>query len=549
MSARFVVLRLRCPGTLGSCSPVCLRGVLCRVCGVLGHLVPVYQCLLGAFPCLFGVLGHLVPVQRCGLSVRCVADAVSCATWLLLTAVPAPCVVLRVRCPGPLGFRSPVCLLGKLCPVCGVLGHLAPVHRCTSTVCCFACAVSRATSLLFIGVPARCVVLRLRCPWQLGFCSPVCPLGESCCAFRVLSHLAPVPWCASAFCCVARAVSWATWLLFTSVPARCVLLSVRCPGPFGSCSPVCPLGVFCRACGALDHLAPVQWCARQCVVFGVRCPRPLGSCSPLCKFGVFCCVCGVLGHMAPVHRFARSVCCAVCCFCGVACAGRSCGTRTRPSGRWLLRSRQGRATLPGAHSTVRTAAVCSRQGPGTLRVRTRPSGRRLFCSRQGLGWLPGAHTSIRMAACVASHLFSCPGSVCLVRALRVCGTRRPLLLGTCPFALVVAGGVPLWCASWPRVVRRASSGPVALAALLGFPDAAVPFPTPGAPGLLPRPYWAAARGRRRPPENRAHCGRRWPPPGLERWAHSESYPFRAPRWGCPWRIPPALVLGCVCCDS
>ena len=72
----------------------------------------------------------------------------------------------------------------------------------------------------------------------------------------------------------------------------------------------------------------------------------------------------------------------------------------------------------------------------------------------------------------------------VVRALRVCGTRRPLLLGTCPCALVVAGGVPLWRASWPRVVRRTLSGPVALSAPVVFPDAVVPFPTPRKPPAL-----------------------------------------------------------------
>ena len=89
---------------------------------------------------------------------------------------------------------------------------------------------------------------------------------------------------------------------------------------------------------------------------------------------------------------------------------------------------------------------------------------------------------------VAWHLFVCRGSLRVVRALRVCGTRRPSLLGTCPCALVVAGSVPLWRASWPRVVRRASSGPVALGAPVGFPDAVVPFPTPGAcaPGFTGR---------------------------------------------------------------
>ena len=57
----------------------------------------------------------------------------------------------------------------------------------------------------------------------------------------VLGRLAPVHWCARAVCCVASAVSWATWLLSTAVLARCVVLLVRCPGPLGSHSPVCAL--------------------------------------------------------------------------------------------------------------------------------------------------------------------------------------------------------------------------------------------------------------------------------------------------------------------
>ena len=43
------------------------------------------------------------------------------------------------------------------------------------------------------------------------------------------------------------AVSRATWLLFTGVPAWFVVLCLRCPGPLGSRSPVCPLGVLCSA--------------------------------------------------------------------------------------------------------------------------------------------------------------------------------------------------------------------------------------------------------------------------------------------------------------
>ena len=106
--------------------------------------------------------------------------AVSWAAWLLFTGVPARFVVLRLRCPGPLGSCSPVCSLGVLCCVRGVLGHLAPVHRCARWVCCVACAVSRATWLLFTGVSAWCVVVCVRCLGPLGSCSPVCPLGVLC---------------------------------------------------------------------------------------------------------------------------------------------------------------------------------------------------------------------------------------------------------------------------------------------------------------------------------------------------------------------------------
>ena len=170
--------------------------------------------------------------------------------------MPAQCVALRVRCPGPLGSCSPVCPLGVLLCVCGVLGNLAPVHRCARDHC-FACGVSWATTLLFTGVPAWCVVLLVRCPGPLNSCSPVCSLGVWCCVCGVLGHLAPVHRCARSVCCVACAVSWAPCLLFTGALARC---AVRCPGPLGSCTPVCSLGVLCfwvacagRRCGALTQ--------------------------------------------------------------------------------------------------------------------------------------------------------------------------------------------------------------------------------------------------------------------------------------------------------
>ena len=310
VSARCFALRVRCPGPLGSFSPVCPLGVLCCVCGVLGHLAPAHWCTR---------------------SMCCFACAVSWASWLLFTGVLARCVVLRVRCPEPLGSCSPVCPLGALLCVCGVLGHLTPIHRCARSVCCVACAVSWTTWLLFTSVPARCFALRVRCPWLFDSCSRVRPLGVLLCLCGVLGHLAPVHRCACSVCCVACAVSWATWLLFIGVPARCFALCVRCPGPLGSNSPVCLLGVLCCVCGVLGHLAPAHRCARsvcsfacavssatwllftsvlaRCVVLRVLCHGPLGSCSPVCPPGALLGVCGVLGHLAPVNRCARSVLC------------------------------------------------------------------------------------------------------------------------------------------------------------------------------------------------------------------------------------------------
>ena len=49
------------------------------------------------------------------------------------------------------------------------------------------------------------------------------------------------------------------------------------------------------------------------------------------------------------------------------------------------------------------------------------------------------------------HLLLCRGFLCVVRADRVRGARWPLWLGTCPRAVVVAGSMPLWRASWPRI--------------------------------------------------------------------------------------------------
>ena len=222
-----------------------------------------------------------------------------------------------------------ICRLGVLCCLCRDLGHLAHVHRCARSVLCFARAMSWATWHLFTGAPARCVVLRVRCPGPLGSCSPVCPLGVLFCVCAVLCHLAPVHRCARWLGCFECAVSGATWRLFTGVPARCVALLAPCPRPLGSWLPVRPLGGLCCACGVLG---------------------PFGFCSPVCLLCGFGCVYGVLDRLALVHRCARSVCCAVGCACSVACVGRRCGALTRPSGQRLFVA--GRGWVPSGRASV-----------------------------------------------------------------------------------------------------------------------------------------------------------------------------------------------------
>ena len=145
------------------------------------------------------------------------------------------------------------------------------------------------------------------------------------------------------------------------------------------------------------------------------------------------------------------------------------------------------------------------------------------------------------------HLLPCRSSSCVVRASWVCGTRWPLWLGTCPCAVVVAGGVPPWRAWWPRVgvPHLVRSGCSLCSGWLSRHRGA--FPHPG--GCCPRLYWVAAQGTWRPGENWAYCPCRCPLRRQGRWARSTSYPFGAPRWRCPWRVRLASVWGCVRCGG
>ena len=342
-----VVLRVRRPGPPGSCSPVCTLCVWCCVWGVLGLPAPVRRCArpvcgvactVSWAPRLLFTGAHALRVVSC---VRCPGPR------LLFTGLHALCVVLRVPCPGPPGSCAPVRTPCVWCCVFGVLGLPAPVHRCARSACGVACTASWASWLLFTGVHALCVVLRVRRPGPPGSCSPVCTPCVWCCVYGVLGSLAPghrcarpacgvvglpapVHRCVRSVCGAACTVSWASRLLFTGVHALRVVLCVRCPEPPGSFSMVCTLCAWCCVYGVLGPPAPVHRCARSAcgaactvswasrllftgvhplrVVLCVRCPGPPGSCSPVRTPCVWCCVYGVLGLPAPVHRCVRSVC-------------------------------------------------------------------------------------------------------------------------------------------------------------------------------------------------------------------------------------------------
>ena len=103
--------------------------------GLLGRPSASNRWVVGSF--LF--LGRPTCARVCGVL------ELSWVTWHLFAGVPALCVVLRVRRPGPPCSCSPVCPLGALLCMCVVLAHLAPVHQGVCVVCYVACAVSWAT--------------------------------------------------------------------------------------------------------------------------------------------------------------------------------------------------------------------------------------------------------------------------------------------------------------------------------------------------------------------------------------------------------------------
>ena len=194
------------------------------------------------------------------------------ATWLQFTNVYPRYFGLHVRRPGPLGSCSLVCTRRVLCCVCGVPGHLAPVHRCIPSACCVAFAASLSTWLLFTGVLAWCAVLRVRgvaAGRALDHPNDRCFVAARRWVPSWRAHLHPDGGCYVAgrgqVCCRAR----------TRPSGRRLVACLSCPGR--SCGPIgrvlvrlpIPVAVPLLFWTPSGCLCP--WCVCVCFVFLLRC--------------------------------------------------------------------------------------------------------------------------------------------------------------------------------------------------------------------------------------------------------------------------------------
>ena len=418
------------------------------------------------------------------------------------------CVLqLRFRlCPASCGWVAGVCVFVcslRLCPATPGWG----VRRgCVCLGSGFGCTLPLPAGLL------GCVCVRVRASLVPRHSWLGCAVWVGVLGLRL--RLRPAtPGCRVGVCMCALRFSPATPGLGVRCGWACLGLGFSCPPPLlagvlgcvcarvrallvprhswqGCTVPVCVRGLRFRLCPATPG-----WAAGICLRLRARSSCTLPLLAGVCGAGV-CAWARVLA--APHHSWlgSRGVCVLVCALrlypatpgwsvlCGCVCLGSGFGCAPP-----LRASVLGcvcvcvRAPLVPRHSWLGCVVWVCVLGVGfRLRPATSgwsvggcvcPSTLRLYPAKPLLGFVVCGFG-------VAWHLFLCRGSVRVVRAARVCGTWWPLLLGTCPCALIVAGGVPLWRARWPHWVRRASSGPVALRAPVGFPDAMVPFPVPGA---------------------------------------------------------------------
>ena len=511
-----VCVRVRAPlvprhSWLGCASWVCVLGLGSRLRPATpGWGVGVCVCSCARSACTPPLLAGVCAVGVCALAsvsaaprhswLGCSGMCVLVCPLCLYPATPGWGVWCGCVCFG-LGFScaSPL-LAGVLGCVCvGVRAPLVPRHSwlgCSAWVC-------------VLGLGFR---LRPAAPgWGVGVCG--CSCAPSACSPPLLDGVCGVCVCFRARVSAAPRHSWlGCWGVGVFVcPLRLYLAS---PGWGVWCGCVCLGSGF--GC-APPLLAGVLACVCVCV------PAPLVPRHSWLGWAVWVCLLGLgfrLRPATPGWGVGVCVCLCACSACTPPLLAGVCGVGVCA---WT------RVSAAPRHSWLGCWGVCVFVCALSLYPATPGWGLRRGC----VGWVLPGTCSPAAVPCVLCALpgFAAPGGRCRLAPVRV-----PRI-----WPAACLSGVP--CGS--ALARRASSGPVALGAPVGFPDAVVPFPIPR--GLRPQIYWAAARGRWRLAENRALCACRWPLPRQGLWARSASYPFRAPRWGCPWRVPPASVLGCVRC--
>ena len=206
----------------------------------------------------------------------------------------------------------------------------------------------------------------------------------------------------------------------------------------------------------------------------------------------------------------------------------------------MIQSGGRRLLLLGAPRMILSGATCLLGAPWPrhrFAAAPRPhAGLRLSASPPFLGFLGGRGVPVAGAPLLVACCSAPPRVPCLCGCgVRCPGLRHPAAAVAWRLVLCLScgrRGASLGClldrAGAPRVVQ---SGRSRYSGRLSRRCGA--FPHPG--GCRPRLYPAAARGTRRPAENRAHCACRWPLPRQGRWAPSALYPFEAPPWVCPWQ--------------
>ena len=459
-----------CLGSGFGCAPPLLAGVLGCVCaGVRAPLAPRHSWLgCAVWVCVFGLGFRLRPATPgWGVGV-CVLVCV----LPLYPATPGWGVRRGCVCFGSgLGCAPPLLARVLGCVCAGVDAPLVPRHSWLG------CAV-------WVCVCGSGFRLRPATPgWGAGVCV--------CVVWALPLYLATPGWGVRRGCvCLGSGFGCAPPLLAGVLGCACWFACSPCTPPL--LPGVCGVGVcaWVRVSAAPRHSWLGCWgaCVLVCALrlhpatpgWGVRsgcvCLGSGFGCAPPLLAGVLECVCACVPvPLVPHHSWlgrAAWLCvlglgfwlrpatpgCGV--RCGCVCLGSGFGCAPPLLAGVLGCLCAGVRALPvPRHSWLGGALwVC------VLGLRPATPGWGVWC----VGWLLPGTCSCAVVRCVlcALHGFAAPGGRCCLAPVLV-----PWL-----WPAACLSGVP--CG--PALVRRASSGPVALGAPVGFPVAVVPFPSPGA---------------------------------------------------------------------